>query len=99
MIKVKAMMTKVMLGAMTVATLLGTSAGASAATTATATATAPRVERTTIQFNPQPDTTVQVVKIKLHKPTTTKQISNQVQTAVDASALNLDRQHTDSQLK
>jgi len=99
MIKVKAMITKVMLGAMSVATLLGTSVGASAATTTTAAATAPRVERTTIQFNTRPDTTVQVVKIKLHKPTTTKQISNQVQTAVDASALNLDRQRTASQLK
>ncbi|WP_125580321.1 hypothetical protein [Levilactobacillus cerevisiae] len=99
MTKAKSMMTKVMLGAMTVTTLMATSAGASAATTATATATAPRIERTTIQFSAQPNTEVQVIKIKLHKPTTTKQISNQVQTAVDASALNLNQQHSDRQLK
>lgn len=99
MTKIKSMMTKVMLGAMTVTTLMATSAGASAATNTTTTVAAPQIERTTVTLTPQANTELQVVKIKFHKPTTTKQISSQVQTAVDASALNLDQKHSDSQLK
>lgn len=99
MTKVKTMMTKMMLGVMTVTTLLATSAGASAATHATASATAPQIERTTITFNPRPDATVQVTKVKLHKPTTAKQVSSQVQTTVDASALTLDQRHSNRQVK
>ncbi|WP_341780251.1 hypothetical protein [Levilactobacillus sp. HBUAS70063] len=96
MTKIKTMMTKVMLGAMTVTTLLATSAGASAATVTTTTA-APTI-RTTVQLNSRPVADIQVTKIHL-KPVTTKKISSQVQTAVDASALNLDQKHSDSQLK
>ena len=97
MTKMKTMMTKVMLGAMTVTTLLATSAGASAATTTTTTAPAP-VVRTTVQLKSRPAAEIQVTKIHL-KPVTTKKISSQVQTAVDANALNLDQKHSDSQLK
>ncbi|MCI1553390.1 MAG: hypothetical protein LKH74_05635 [Levilactobacillus sp.] len=99
MTKVKTMMTKALLGAMTVTTLLATSAGASAAVKPATAAAAPTIERTTITLNPRPNTEVQVIKIRLKKPTTTKQLSQQVQTNVDASALSLDQRHTDSQLK
>lgn len=96
MTKLKTLMTKVMLGAMTVTTLLATSAGASAATKTTTTP-APVVQ-TTVQLAAHPETEIQFTKIRL-KPVTTKKISSQVQTAVDASALNLDQRHQDSQLR
>lgn len=99
MTKAKTMMTKVLLGAMTLATVAATSAGASAATNPAMAVAAPKIERTTITLKPRPNTEVQVIKIRLKKPTTTKQLSKQVQTNVDASALNLDQKHTDSQLK
>ncbi|MGQ4559759.1 hypothetical protein ACUIJQ_10855 [Levilactobacillus hammesii] len=95
MTKIKTMMTKVMLGAMTLTTLLATSAGASAATVTTP---ATPVVQTTVQLKSRPNTELQITKIHL-KPVTTKKISSQVQTAVDASALNLDQKHSDDQLK
>ncbi|MBU7538599.1 hypothetical protein ACN50C_00540 [Levilactobacillus brevis] len=98
MTKVKAMVTKMMLGAMTVATLMATSAGASAATV-TSNVTAPEMAVvTTVKLDTHANTEIQPTKIHL-KRVTTKAISNQVQTAVDASALNLDQQHRDRQLK
>jgi len=96
--KIKAMMTKVMLGAMTVTTLVATSAGAAAATTQVSTP-APAVAETSISLKRQAQPEIQPTTIKLHKHVTSSQISSQVQTAVDASALNLDQQHHDSQLK
>ncbi|WP_407885584.1 hypothetical protein [Levilactobacillus sp. N40-8-2] len=97
MTKIKSMMTKVMLGAMTVTTLLATSAGASAATVTTTSTATPAI-RTTVQLDSRPAATIQPMKIHL-KRVTTKQVANQVQTVVDASALNLDQKHSDSQLK
>lgn len=98
MTKIKSMVTKLMLGAMTITTLMATSAGASAATT-TSKATAPEMTvSTTIKLGTRANTEIQPTKIHL-KRVTTKAISNQVQTAVDASALNLDQQHRDQQLK
>lgn len=99
MTKIKSMMTKVMLGAMTVTTLMATSAGASAAIRPTTGVAAPEIKQTTITFNARPATELHLTKIKLNKRVTTKQISSQVQTAVDASALSLDQKHQDSQLK
>ncbi|TGD19847.1 hypothetical protein [Levilactobacillus suantsaiihabitans] len=96
MTNLKTMMTKVMLGAMTVTTLLATSAGASAATTTTP---APAVAQPTVTLKKQAQPEIRPTTIKLHKHVTTTQISSQVQTAVDASALNLDQQHHDGQLK
>jgi len=98
MSKLKSMMTKVMLGAMTVTTLMATSAGASAATTTVSTP-APAVTETSITLKQQAQPEIHPTTIKLHKHVSTSQISSQVQTAVDASALNLDQQHHDSQLK
>lgn len=97
MSKIKSMMTKVMLGAMTVTTLMATSAGASAATRVST--PAPAVAETSISLTQQAQPEIQPMTIKLHKHVTSSQISNQVQTAVDASALNLNQQHHDSQLK
>lgn len=98
MTKMKSMVTKLMLGAMTITTLMATSAGASATTT-TSKATAPEMTvSTTIKLGTRANTEIQPTKIHL-KRVTTKAISNQVQTAVDASALNLDQQHRDQQLK
>ncbi|MCT4487315.1 hypothetical protein [Levilactobacillus parabrevis] len=97
MTKIKAMMTKVILGAMTVTTLLATSAGASAATVTTTNTAAPAV-RTTVQLDSRPAAPIHPMKIHL-KRVTTKRIASQVQTVVDASALNLDQKHSDDQLK
>lgn len=97
MTKIKTMMTKVMLGAMTVTTLLATSAGASAATKAPVGDNAPEI-RTSIQLRERPNAGIQPAKIHLQR-ITTKKISSQVQTAVNASALNLDNKHDDRQLK
>ncbi|MFC6290323.1 hypothetical protein [Levilactobacillus angrenensis] len=97
MTNLKTMMTKVMLSAMTVTTLLATSAGASAATTTTT--PAPAVVQPTVTLKKQAQPEIRPTTIKLHKRVTTTQISSQVQTAVDASALNLDQQHHDGQLK
>lgn len=94
MTKLNNMMKKVLLGTMTVTTLLATSAGASAATRTTVTV---EPVQTTIALNDRP---VEVQFNKIHlKRTSTKEIANQVQTTVDASALNLDKRHQDSQLK
>lgn len=90
-------MTKVILGAMTVTTLLATSAGASAATVTTTNTAAPAV-RTTVQLDSRPAAPIHPMKIHL-KRVTTKRIASQVQTVVDASALNLDQKHSDDQLK
>ncbi|WP_367295557.1 hypothetical protein [Levilactobacillus yonginensis] len=99
MTKIKSMMTKVMLGAMTVTTLLATSAGASAATTSTVAVATPRLDvDTTVEIGSRPNAEIQPTKIRL-KRVTTKAISSQVQTVIDASALNLDNRHTESQLK
>jgi len=97
MTKIKSMITKVMLGAMTVTTLLATSAGASAATVTTTNTAAPAV-RTTVQLDSRPAAPIHPMKIHL-KRVTTKRIASQVQTVVDASALNLDQKHSDDQLK
>ncbi|WP_057877777.1 MULTISPECIES: hypothetical protein [Levilactobacillus] len=97
MTKIKTMMTKVMLVAMTVTTLLATSAGASAATKTTTSDNAPEI-RTSIQLSDRPNAGIQPAKIHLQR-VTTKKISSQVQTAVNASALNLDNKHDDRQLK
>ncbi|GEO72780.1 hypothetical protein [Levilactobacillus zymae] len=93
--KLTSMIKKVMLGTMTATMLMATSAGASAATKTTVTA---EPVQATITLNDRPAATVQMTKIHL-KRTSAKQLSTQVQTAVDASALNLDQKHKDSQLK
>jgi len=98
MLKIKKMMSKLVLGAMTVTTLLATSAGASAATTATVTATPVNPAVTaTVKLKAQPVGELQPTKIHL-KRVTTKQISSEVQTNIDASALSLDQKHQTSQL-
>lgn len=52
----------------------------------------------TVTLDQRPVATMQFNRIHL-KRTSTKAIANQVQTTVDASALNLDQQHRDQQLK
>lgn len=95
MMKMTKMMKRVMLGTMTVTTLLATSAGASAATVTT---TPVDPVQTTVTLKHRPANQLGMTKIHL-KRTNTTQIANQVQTTVDASALNLDQQHRDQQLK
>lgn len=94
----KTTLTKLLLSTMAVTTLLATSAGASAATKSVSTP-APAVAQPTIALNQAAQPEIKPQTIKLHKRVTTSQISNQVQTVVDASALNLNQQHHDSQLK
>lgn len=93
--KLTTMIKKVMLGTMTATLLMATSAGASAATKTTVT-TEPI--QATVSFNERPVTTLQFTKVHL-KRTSAKQLSTQVQTAVNASALTLDQQRRNSQLK
>ncbi|QMU08962.1 hypothetical protein [Levilactobacillus suantsaii] len=95
MTKVTQKMKKLLLGTMTVTMLLATSAGASAATKTTVSA---EPVQATVVFPTQATTTVQFTKVHL-KRTSAKQLSTQVQTAVNASALNLDQRHRASQLK
>ena len=82
-------------GLMTVSTVMATSAGASAATKTTA-----HIEpvQATVTLNQQPVAQVEFNRIHLRR-TSTKQIAQQVQTTVDASALNLDQQHRQQFLK
>ncbi|GEO67808.1 hypothetical protein [Levilactobacillus spicheri] len=95
MTKLNNVFKKVLLGTMTVTTLMATSAGASAATRTTVTA---EPVQATVTLDQRPVATMQFNRIHL-KRTSTKAIANQVQTTVDASALNLDQQHRDQQLK
>jgi len=89
------LMKKLLLGTMTVTTLLATSAGASAATRTTATI---EPVQATVSLDRRPVGEVQFNRIHL-KRTSSKQIASRVQTTVDASALNLDQRHRDQQLK
>lgn len=95
MTKFNKMMKKALLGTMTATMLLATSAGASAATKTTVTV---EPVQSTVTLNDRPVGTVQFNKIHL-KRTSTKAIAQQVQTTVDASALNLDQRHRNQQLK
>jgi len=98
MLKIKKMMSKLVLGAMTVTTLLATSAGASAATKTTVTATPVNPAVTAVvNLKTRPAGDFQLTKIHL-KRVTSKEISSQVQTNIDASALSLDQKHQASQL-